>query len=181
VRKSSRHSHRWLMFQLPALGLLEALASRGGYGDLRAFGKVEAALILAIPRSVRLTCPSARAASAVVRWHQVAQSPDQVPCTLCSELTTDFCGSCHFRNAPANPAPFAVCRICDDETRVCRLCTEAGWTHEVSEREFLRLYPRAALGQAMLIYGVQSPEGFLRLEAPRESELPPGAARIDGR
>jgi hypothetical protein len=169
------------MFQLPALGLLEALASRGGYGDLRAFGRVEAALILDIPRCVRLACPSSRAASAVVRWHQVALSPDQVPCTLCSELTTESCGSCHFRNAPANPAPFAVCRICCDETRVCQLCTGAGWTHEVAEREFLRLYPRAALGQAFVVYGVRSPEGFQRFEAPRETELPRGAARIEGR
>jgi hypothetical protein len=194
VRKSSRHSHRWRhlhhllqqvsqsrMLRLPTLSFLEALASRGGYGNLQAFNQEEAALILAIPRSVRLTCPSARAASAVVRWRQVAQNPEQVPCSLCSELTTDFCGSCHFRNAPANPAPFAVCRICDDENRVCRLCTGAGWTREVSEREFLRLFPRSALGQAMVIYGVRSPEGFRRFEAPRESELPQGAARIDGR
>jgi hypothetical protein len=168
------------MFQLPALGRLEGLASQGGYGDLRAFGRVEAALILDIPRCVRLACPFARAASAVVRWHQVALSPDQVPCTLCSELTTDFCSSCHFRNAPANPAPFAVCRACDDEARVCLLCSGAGWTREAAEREFLRLYPRSAQGQAFVVYGVRTPVGYLRFEAPVETELQ-GAARIDGR
>jgi hypothetical protein len=169
------------MFQLPILGLLEALASQGGYGDLRAFGRVEAALILDIPRCVRLACPFARAASAVVRWHTVALSPDQVPCTLCSELTTDWCGSCHFRNAPANPAPLAVCLECEDEDRLCQLCTGAGWTHEIADREFMRLYPRSALGHAFIVYGLQSPEGYLRFEAPREIMFRRGAARINGR
>jgi hypothetical protein len=165
------------MLQLPSLDLLEALAARGGHGDLRAFNEEEAAKITAIPRCVRLAYPSARAAFAVVQWRKVEQAPDNVPCTLCSTLTSDFCGACHFCNAPANPAPLPVCRTCDGELRVCRLCTGAGWTHEAAERQFRRQFPRAAMGQTMVLYGVQSPEGFKRLDKPKEADFPAGAVR----
>jgi hypothetical protein len=162
------------MLQLPSVPLLEALAVRGGHILDEA---VERAKITAIPRSVRLANPSARAAFAVVQWRKVDQASDNVPCTLCSALTAGFCDACHFRNEPANPAPHPVCTRCDGEQRLCRLCAAAGWTKEASEQEFIRQYPRAVMGQTMVIYGAHHQEGFKRYDKPVEINFPTETTR----
>jgi hypothetical protein len=157
------------MLQLPSVTILESLAVRGGHILDEVAGRAK---ITAISRRVRLDNPSARAAFAVVQWRGVDLALDNVPCTLCSTLTVGFCDACHFRNEPGNPAPYPVCTICDGERRLCRICAAAGWTKEASEQEFIRQYPRAVMGQTMVIYGTHNQEGFKRYDKPLEINFP---------
>jgi hypothetical protein len=127
-----------------------------------------------IARANRLENPQARAAFSLAMWSSVDFAPNQCPCNRCGALTAAFCDSCYFRARPANPPPFPICSMCDAVRLVCRVCEIAGCTWEMSQQQFQQEFPAAAAGKAVVMYGLQGPRGFIRLDHAMQVSLPPG-------
>ena len=134
-----------------------------------------------VPWQARVRDPAARAAFSLWSWKTVQFAADQVPCDCCGLVTAAFCGGCDFRardSGAGNPAPWALCAVCDSHHYTCRACTNIGITGAVAARRHRVQYPLVHEKRGVVIYGHGDEEGvFTRLDEPREIELTPEECR----